>query len=324
MKINLIIGAGQLGSRHLQGLLKIEESQIIYVLDPSSQSLEVAKERANQLEHSTEIIYVNSWESLPEEFDLVIVATAASVRAAIVKKLLTAHKVNNLVLEKILFQDLQSYSEIKDLLEKTKTPTWVNHPRRLASYYEEIKNEIAETGETAVFNVIGSNWGLACSALHFIDLFAFLSSSSVEQLDMDWLYNEVLESKRANTIEFNGTVKGIMKDKSIFTITSLSGLIGDISVVISTNSNRWIVQEGKSESIIHMNAADGFTPHIKKFTTEFQSSLTNKIAQGIFDNNTSVIPDYEEACASHIPFIAAALEKYNELTSNNTKICPIT
>ena len=31
----LLIGAGQLGSRHLQGLLKFKKKQFIYVLDKS-------------------------------------------------------------------------------------------------------------------------------------------------------------------------------------------------------------------------------------------------------------------------------------------------
>jgi hypothetical protein len=324
MKINLIIGAGQLGSRHLQGLVKIETSQKIYVVDPSLDSLEVAKSRANEIVHSTEIIYLNSWESLPTNFDLVIVATGASVRSQIVKDLLSKYTVRNLILEKILFQDLKSYSDIKKLLQDTKTHTWVNHPRRLAPYYIDIKNIIAQTGEKVVFNVIGSNWGLACNALHFIDLCSFLTGSTVSRLDLDWLENEIIESKRANNIEFNGTVKGMMENNSIFTISSLGGSINDITVIISTNTNRWIVQEGRSQSLIHMSANDGFKPHIINFTIEFQSSLTTKIAESIFNNKAVVIPDYDQACASHIPFIEAALHKYTQITNIETNICPIT
>ena len=44
MKISLIIGAGQLGSRHLQGLLKLTQEQVVYVLDPSNDSLSIAKQ----------------------------------------------------------------------------------------------------------------------------------------------------------------------------------------------------------------------------------------------------------------------------------------
>ena len=45
----LLIGAGQLGSRHLQGLLKFQKKQFIYVLDRSEDSLTVAKKRAAEI-----------------------------------------------------------------------------------------------------------------------------------------------------------------------------------------------------------------------------------------------------------------------------------
>ena len=41
MKINVVIGAGQLGSRHLQGLLRLTIKQKIFVLEPSEVSLEL-------------------------------------------------------------------------------------------------------------------------------------------------------------------------------------------------------------------------------------------------------------------------------------------
>ena len=83
---NLIIGAGQLGSRHLQGLLKFDKEQIIYVLDTSVSSLDIAKERASEVESKHTIRYLTNWDSIPSELDLVIVATGASVRSKVVNR----------------------------------------------------------------------------------------------------------------------------------------------------------------------------------------------------------------------------------------------
>ena len=94
---SLIIGAGQLGSRHLQGLLKFEKEQLVYVLDPSENSLNISKERAQEVENKHNVIYRNDWGELPTEFDLVIVATGANVRSKVVSKLLTDFKVENLI-----------------------------------------------------------------------------------------------------------------------------------------------------------------------------------------------------------------------------------
>lgn len=324
MKINLIIGAGQLGSRHLQALLGVKQEQVIYVLDTSIHSLNVAKARAEEITNIDNVNFITDWGDLPKELDLVIVATGANVRANVVTQLLENFKVCYLLLEKILFQDLESYNKIALLLSKTETLTWVNHPRRMLEHYGNIKKTIAETNEKVAFHAIGSNWGLACNALHLIDLCAFLTGSSVETTDMDWIDHVVHESKRENCIEFTGSVKGTMKDKSAFLITSLDGEIGDATIYVSTNSNRWIIQEGNAQKIIHLSKLNGFNENIVQFKTEFQSSLTTRIANDIFEFGKCNLPTYDEASISHIPFIDASLKKYMEISGNETNICPIT
>jgi len=88
MKTNLLIDAGQLGSRHLQGLLKYKESQIVYVIDLSPASLEIAKQRACEVEHKHIVYYKESWEDIPHFFDLVIIATNSNVREIVINQLL--------------------------------------------------------------------------------------------------------------------------------------------------------------------------------------------------------------------------------------------
>lgn len=324
MKTNLIIGAGQLGSRHLQGLLKIKEQQIIFVLDPSEGSLKVANDRSLEIKHQTQLIFTQNWDDLPMIFDLVIVATGANVRANVVKKLLDNHQVKNLILEKILFQDLISYKNIEKIIKQTKTPTWVNHPRRMAPHFQKIKETITISNEEVVFQLVGSNWGLACSALHFIDLFAFLANDKIQNINMDWIDKKVHESKRANCIEFTGSVLGSFEKGNKFIISSLDGEIGDITIIISTNSNRWIIQEGKAQKIIHLSKQNSFNQEITTFVTEMQSSITTTIVNHIFESGNCNLPTFEQACESHIPFIKEALSKYIEITAIETSICPIT
>lgn len=45
----IIIGAGQLGSRHLQGVLKSTYALNVTVVDPSEESLNTARERAEKI-----------------------------------------------------------------------------------------------------------------------------------------------------------------------------------------------------------------------------------------------------------------------------------
>jgi predicted dehydrogenase len=320
---SLIIGAGQLGSRHLQGLLKFEKKQLIYVLDPSKNSLNISKERAQEVENKHKLIYRNNWDELPTEFDLVIVATGANVRSKIVSKLLIDFKVKNLILEKILFQDINSYSEISNLIKKTKTSTWVNHPRRMFNHYQEVKKIISQSEEKVSFQVYGGNWGLACNGLHFIDLFSFLSNSEVEHINFDGV-EEVVDSKRLNNIEFMGSIKGEFKNGSDFNISSINGSYADITVCVFAKSNRWIIQEGTAQKVIHLSIENNFNESITTFKNEFQSTLTTRIINDILTEEKTTLPTYDQASSSHIPFIKSALNTYTRITGIKTSIIPIT
>ena len=93
-----IIGAGQLGSRHLQGLLKSKSEQVIYVLDPSESSLKISRNRAQEIKNNHNLLFITDWNKLPNYLDLVIVSTGANVRSKVVSKLLTDFKVKNLII----------------------------------------------------------------------------------------------------------------------------------------------------------------------------------------------------------------------------------
>lgn len=320
----LLIGAGQLGSRHLQGLLKFQKKQFIYVLDRSEDSLTVAKERATEIESKHIVNYVSEWKSIPFELDLVIVATGASVRAKLVAKLLKSYNVKNLVLEKVLFQDLKSYSEIGDLIKASGTPTWVNHPRRMFKHYLDIKNKISKNEEVVNFQIFGGNWDLACNALHFIDLINFLSGSEVLNLDFGEIDNNIIKSKRPNCIELTGSFSGVLKNGNRFNISSLEGAYEDITITILTKSSRWIVQEGAAQRIIYLGKENNFNEIIDSFTNEYQSTLTTRIINDILIEGNTSLPNYDEACSSHIPFIKGTLESYNRISDSNNLICPIT
>lgn len=322
--IILLIGAGQLGSRHLQGLLRLEKKLNIFVLDPSEQSLEIARERAKEIPNNHLTNYLTDWDLLPKRFNIVIVATGANVREMVVTKLLEGFKVDYLILEKILFQKLEDYKKIENLIKRLGLKTWVNHPRRMMKPYKVIKNIILQNNEIASFQVFGGNWGLACNGLHFIDLFAYLTGSSIETIDGNWIDSTVHKSKRLNHIEFTGTLKGRMKDSSCFTISSMDGSQEPISICISTKSNRWLIQEGSIMKVIHLAKDNDFEEHIGSFNMLFQSVLTTNLIQDILESGKCDLPTYNEACQSHVPFITTLLQKHNELLDLEVNICPIT
>ena len=323
MKTSLIIGAGQLGSRHLQGLVKYLSQLAIYVLDPSSDSLKIAQEREKEITHKHEIIYTQSWEMLPSFFDIVIIATNANIRESVINKLLENHKVRFLILEKVLFQELGAYQRVQDLLVKHSVITYVNHPRRMFESYKNIKLKI-ETNSQSIYSVVGGNWGLGCNALHFLDLFVFLSGKKLQDINVNSIEDELLESSRKGFAEFTGTLTGHLTDGSFFNITSLKGESSAMSVTIFNNVQRLIIQEGGTPNIFELEKKNLFSCKNDIFKVQHQSELTTNIVAALLDNHSCLLPSYDEARHTHEIFIKAMLGKYNKITELKSNMLPIT
>src|SRR5947209_4742456 len=128
-----LIGAGQIGSRHLQALARLEAD--ITVIDPSSASLD----RARELAGKSDIRYATQLDQLGPAIDVAIVACSARERRSVVESLLAGRKVGALVLEKVLFQKIEDYEAVGALLKERGVRAWVNCPRRLWPFYQALR-----------------------------------------------------------------------------------------------------------------------------------------------------------------------------------------
>src|SRR3989344_2483398 len=144
----IIIGAGQIGSRHLQALKKVAIPLAITVVDPNPKSLKTAEGRyaampMGKLHHKIE--YLTEIPQNRGSIDLAIIATCSDVRAKITTELLKSARIKYLILEKILFNKKSDYRIVGELLRKHKTRAWVNIPLRVMPTYikarEYFKNQ---------------------------------------------------------------------------------------------------------------------------------------------------------------------------------------
>jgi len=319
-----LIGAGQLGSRHLQGVAKSNVDISIEVVEPFQESREAAKARYEEISENFRVKSISFFESideLSEDLDMVIVATNADIRYQVVKELLTKKKVTNLVLEKVLFQKVNEYEEVKSLLEKRSVKCWVNHPRRMFPFYKNLKNEIKNSTQIN-YSVQGGAWGLACSGLHFIDHLSFLSEKNDVRLCFEGLDKKVYSTKRKNFAEFNGLLTGTMgnhkfslfshKETMPFTLCittdTLTANIDEINgyTRIARKNNDWKWEES-NEKIVH-----------------FQSELTNLLVDEIMTSGDCSLPTFNEAMNLHVPFIQALLEHMKSIDGKEYVTCPIT
>jgi len=325
MKNIIIIGAGQLGSRHLQGVLKYNKEQLsIFISDPSDEALQMAKGRASEIENIHDLHFINQSNHFPKKAEVAIVATNSNVRELVTFDLLEKTSLKYIILEKVLFQDIAAYDRVQDLFSKHTMNVYVNHPRRLTPTYATLAEKISAIGGRSFFSIVGESWDLGCNALHMIDLFAFLSHSSVKSISTEGIDSTILKSKRQGYVEFTGTITGLMENNDAFSITSLPGERGPLTLQIATNGNRWLVQEGGTKTVLHLDVANNFAVKQHDFFQDFQSNLTTHVIADLLENSTCGLSTYGEAAHNHKIFITELLNKYNSITNFNEIKCPIT
>jgi hypothetical protein len=317
-----VIGAGQLGSRHLQGLAKIAEALDIFIVDPSEASTTVALERFDAVNtgNGTTVTALRTIEALPAELDVVIIATAAHVRFGVLERLLAHAKVDKLLLEKVLFQELAQYEAASSLLGSLRESTWVNCAQRLWPFFIALREQFRNDPNLEVV-ITGSNWGLGCNAVHNTDIAEFLwdgKKTQVARLDP-----VVIESKRPGFKEFTGEL--VTEVEGGGRLRQLSYATGDapftVTVFHPQLQQRWNVV---TSQLYSADAANGWSVQASDMAAPFQSQLTATIVQSMLDGADCGLPAFDEAAATHVATLSALLSGAKANGSDFGAMCPVT
>ena len=320
MKI-AVIGSGQVGSRHLQSLANMGGNHEFHAVDPSPESETLARERLGT--SAQRVTFHRAIETLPRQLDLVVVATNASVRRRLVTALLAHSSVRHLLLEKVLFQSVADCLWAADFLPGHGTRTWVNFPRRLQPVYRDIHAAVSP-GQPIEISVTGSQWGLATSAVHFLDLVLFLTGSP--KLDLNVFQVQRYPSPRhRDCFECTGQLKGTAGAGQAFTITAWPDGNAPIQVSIETPRARWIVAEGENQTVTQHASADrqGASSSLTQ-PFHYQSQLTATVAENLFATGGCDLTDLAGALPSHLPFLRSWATHFNPGADPDLTLCPVT
>ena len=307
MKI-LIIGGGQLGSRHLQACCLIEQSVEIYVCDPSQDALDICKIRAEQMNphQGIKIYYISYLSDAAKDINVAIISTNSKVRASVTKELLSQIKPENIVFEKFLFPRMEEYDSTLKLLKENGVKAWVNCPRRMFEIYNNIKSEI---DSDITMSISGSSWGMGSNSIHFIDLFSFLANDSDIRVEAKGLSDELLSSKRSGYIELSGQLN-VMSNHSKCKITCEEGDIILPTIQIDTDKTTYYINESKKELVKKDKTSD--KEEKTSFTIPFQSGLSNLFVEDIIEKNTCQLTPFEESANLHKALLGELLDRYKK------------
>jgi len=318
----LLVGCGNVGSRHLQALVKIPFPVNIDIIEPNASSKKLGLSRLEEISYNkkTKIIsWHTSYTSKILNTDLVIVATLSNNRADLLIKLIkNGHK--RILSEKILCQSKSEYEKIIKTCENKQAKIWVNTNPRCFNSYIKLKKLLSKN--TPINLTIHSNpeLGLGTNIIHYLDLFSWMNDDYDITLD-GTLLNKLLPNKRGKDfVEFSGTVTGHLKNNAIFVMSFLEQYPNNTLVKLSNNLDDFCIDE-TNQRMFHVK---NYNSKLNKFSFEHASTLTTSFTIDILKNDCCKLPILLESYRSHLEIFRIFNNHINKITKKKVKLCPIT
>jgi len=327
MKI-VIIGCGQIGSRHLQAIVKLKENLGIQVVEPNKEAQKVGKKRLKEAlevvpeKHAVKIEWLENINQVSNIADLAIVATTAKGRLKTIDRLFRiGHK--RFLVEKMVCQSTKGYEKLLESFDKYKAKGWVDCTRRYYPFYQKII-KLVNKESPIVFNVTAGNQGLGCNAIHFLDLFGALTQNPQGiKLNGDYLSPKLLPNKRGNDfVEFAGTIMGKI-DNNFASITFHPESDAGITVNILSKNTRTFVDEGNRKALL-ATKQNNWRWEKFAFKELYTSDLTTEIAKSIIKNDTCKLFTIQDSYYFHKELFRIFNQHIKSVTGKNVTICPIT
>lgn len=314
-----VIGAGQLGSRHLQALCRSHLAFDVHVADPSPASLDIARQRLAEVNGGN--VTATFTDRLPDgaHYDVVVVATSSGPRAAATRDLLTRCTVGAVIFEKILFTRLEDYDAIGSLLAQKGVKAWVNCPRRM---YPHTKPLSALLSGPVSLAMQGGMWGMACNSIHFVDFVAHLCGTDTFTWDVSGLDPVLHESPRHGYREFSGTLVVRGDDGSVVRLSAIADSAASPVVHIIGSAGSAVLDEINNIGTLYRRD-EGWKPEAFSFRLPYQSELTHLAVESILADGQCPLTPYDVSARLHRPMLKAFLD-HCARCGLETDTCPVT
>jgi len=320
--IILIVGSGNLGSRHLQGLFYTKFPLMIYIYDVSKQSLQLGKKRWEQVCETNQktlhkVFYFSTLDKLPQRIDIVIVATNTDVRAQVIKQIIGKSDVHYWILEKFLAQSERDLDSISSLTQNS-DGAWVNIPRRMMDRQKQIRSYLPKKVPLLVTGR-GNRWGLASNGIHQLDLVAWWTGETLRSIENYGLDSQWYESKRKGYFDICNCKINVQYSGGTVLILE-SNLDGQpFSLEVEVQNKSWKICDDDE----FFSGPDGLLL-LDSSKNENQSSMTNKLVEALLKSGQCDLTELTESVKMHRIFLRYLLEDWNHVHCTNVDTLHIT
>ena len=323
VKTIILVGCGNIGSRHLQAIARLSYSIQVYVIEPNDNAQNLAKLRLKEItydETNHEFFWYKSVNELKKIGDLVVVATNSIGRADLILELINKGN-TRFFIEKMVCQSVNEYNLLLKKMKEYGGIGWVNTNPRCFKSYKKIKEILQGMKVISLSVKTNSKNGLGTNAIHYIDLFSWLVEDNKIILNGESLLDELLPNKRGqNFKEFSGAITGTTKNGSSLSLTFLPNLNDEMIVEISTNKLKIVIDETNGKITTYGDTRD----YNLEFNYEHVSSTSIHIIDGILKNDKCLLPTLNESFNVHSELFRIFNAHINKLLKENIELCPIT
>ena len=203
----IIVGAGQLGSRHGQALAKLKDIESITFLDPNPESLSKARARVREVSNGVRVELLTELTTFTDCFGAII-STSSNQRASGLNALLRWANPRFVLLEKLLASNSLQLEQIWEDVDLSGIPAFVNCPMPYFDHYLELQGELTslQDDERLTYLVRSNLTGLASNSVHYLDhILRLTKSEEITKLEFD-SSSRVVDSKRDGYSEIVGSM----------------------------------------------------------------------------------------------------------------------
>lgn len=270
MKV-LLVGAGELGSRHLQSLVKLDKVDSVLVIEPNEFCRKRAEERWAEVggRNKVELQFTELKErGNLTKIDFCIVATPSAGRCEIVLKLIDVG-VKRILIEKVAFSSILQYRLVMEKAQENNVDVYINHIYRYASVYQQIKSALS--GIDFKMTINSGNIGMGCNLIHFIDLFSFISGEDPNEMVIN-IDEPYLECKRGSEyIEFTGDTILSTKQGNIFNATfTIEHNLAPLITFETFRGEKMVINERTGETsnnFDNLSLSNFYIPRVSELTS---------------------------------------------------------
>lgn len=314
MKV-LIIGAGRMGLRHLQGALSLDIVEEVMLLDIKEEALTAAR-TAHQNNQRVKYELLSNFKSTDCKYDLCIIASTASSRKPLCE-LAANCGCKYLLVEKPLGQ---SYLEVENLcnyLDTLPLETYVNLNMRMYDSFIKLKkdiNSLAQFDGEKIITINTGTIGIGCNGIHYLDLIYFLLNADTSDIIAAEVDDNLIPSGRGKDFyDFGGwaaikffkqnnyigkALLSLASGSTVFGSWDIVGPYGKISIDEISQKRIDTLRKEDSQMPISRYAADFLLPVEQQFTTPFLGDLTAKWIKELNDGN-HLLPRVRESLKVH-------------------------